>query len=155
MKKNGLLLGVVTLIITFGLAACSSSNSKSETATYVMNQDEMNHEATFTHVGDKLTKVDQTMEYPLSYFGVEDELTDEMKEQINEQITSQYGEYDGGEGTSLKTTFTEDALRIEMSLDLKKADNAAISSLIVGSDSNNISFEQTVADFEAQGYTKK
>lgn len=149
-------MGIVTLIITFGLAACGSSGSgKSETATYAMEQDGLNLEATFTHVGDKLTKIDQTMEYPLSYFGVEGELTDEMKEQIEEQITSMYSEYDSGEGTSLKRNFTEDSLNIELSLDLEKADEAAISSLIVGSSSDNISFEQTVADFEAQGFTKK
>ncbi len=79
------------------------------------------------------------------------------KKKLTEQVEAQYSEYKDGEGTSLETKFTDDGLELTMTVDLYKADASAISSLLGGgsTDPKNISYKETIADFESQGFKKK
>jgi uncharacterized lipoprotein YehR (DUF1307 family) len=155
MKKY--LKVTIALLVVLVLGACGKSEEKkAETATYVAEISGAEMEAIFTHEGDTLTKVEQTMSYPYSYFGYEEgvELDDESKKALEEQVDSMYEAYKDGEGTSLDTEFGDSTLDIKMSIDLEKADPSAIG-LAVSGDTKNVSFEETVKDFESQGFTKK
>lgn len=159
MKKSIkiVFLLVIGLLVT-GCGNTSSGTTKKETSTYINRMEGLNLSVTFTHSGDKLLKVEQTMEYPLEHFGIEkgQALDDELKTQIEEQVSSMYDGYQDGKGTSLTAKFTEESLFLDMSVDLEKADQEAISALINnGGNSKNISFKKTVEDFEAEGFKEK
>ncbi|EMG29415.1 lipoprotein [Listeria fleischmannii 1991] len=159
MKK--ILSFVIVVIAVLGvLTACGNNEKKAniEKDVYVLNLNGADLEATFHHDGDKLKKVGQKMTYPLSYFGVKEgeKLDDATKKNYEKQAKEQYKAYENGKGTSLKSEFTDEALTIEMFVDLEKADEAQISSLLQGtSDAKNVSYKETVSAFEAQGFKKK
>ncbi|MBC1471006.1 DUF1307 domain-containing protein [Listeria seeligeri] len=152
---------MVVLVLAAIVTACGNgaSEEKVEKDTYVAEIGGANLEATFSHVDDNLRKVEQTMVYPMSYLGYEDgeKLDDATKKQLTEQVESQYSAYKDGKGTSLKTEFTDDGLKMTMSVDLYKADKDEISELIGGGTDNpkKLSYKETVADFKAQGFKKK
>lgn len=159
MKKILSLVSVLLLAIIVTACGKDASEEKVEKDTYVAEIQGAQLEATFSHAGDNLRKVEQKMVYPMSYLGYEDgeKLDDATKKQLTEQVESQYSEYKDGEGTSLKTEFTDNGLEMTMAVDLYKADKTAISSLIGGGtdDPKNISYKDTIADFESQGFEKK
>lgn len=160
MKKFlHVVMGVVVMIVLAGCGGGSeSSESKATTDTYVAELAGAKLEATFTHADDKLLKVEQTMVYPYTYLGFEDasELDEDVKQQLVEQVEAQYDGYSDSEGTSLASEFTDDGLVLTMSIDLEKADSEAVSSLLGGtSDPKNISYKDTIEEFEANGFEKK
>lgn len=159
MKKFLSLLSVLVLAVLVTACGNDTSKEKVEKDTYVAKIGGANLEATFSHVGDNLRKVDQTMVYPMSYLGYEDgeKLDDATKKQLTEQAESQYSEYKDGKGTSLKTEFTDEGLKMTMSVDLYKADKDQISSLIGGGTGNpkKISYKKTLDGFKIQGFKKK
>lgn len=131
-----------------------------ETVTYVADISGAKLEATFSHVGDNLRKVDQKMVYPYLALGIDSEslanLDDAMKKQLEEQVASQYSAYKDSKGASLETKFTDEALELTMSVDLYKADKDSVASLLGGTtDPKNVSLKETVKQFEAQGFKKK
>lgn len=163
MKKFLSIVGV--LLLALFITACGdgsnkkASEKKVEKETYVADKDGAKLEAIFSHVGDNLREVNQKMIYPFSALGFKDgaKLDDAMKKQLEEKVASQYSPYKDGEGTSLKTKFTGEALEITLSVDLYKADKQAIRSLLGGgaTDPKDVSFEETVEQFKAQGFKKK
>ncbi|MBC1250750.1 YehR family protein [Listeria welshimeri] len=160
MKKLLSLVGV--LLMALLVTACgndkAASDEKMEKDTYVADLQGAKLEATFSHVGDNVRKVDQKMVYPLDYLGLEEgvKVDDATKKQLEEQVTSQYKGYKDGKGTSLETKFTDDGMELNMSVDLYKADKDAVGSLLGGTtDPKNVSYKDTVEQFEAQGFTKK
>ncbi|EFS01417.1 putative secreted lipoprotein [Listeria seeligeri FSL N1-067] len=159
MKRVLSLVGVLLLALLVTGCGNSTSEEKVEKDTYVADIEGAQLEATFSHVGDNLRKVEQTMVYPMSYLGYEEgeKLDDATKKKLTEQVEAQYSEYKDGEGTSLETKFTDDGLELTMTVDLYKADASAISSLLGGgsTDPKNISYKETIADFESQGFKKK
>ncbi|MDH6365692.1 hypothetical protein M2139_002688 [Enterococcus sp. PF1-24] len=46
-------------------------------------------------------------------------------------------------------------VEVVISVDLEKADSTAIAAIVGGGSADNISYEETVKEFEAQGFTKK
>ncbi|ECJ9747250.1 DUF1307 domain-containing protein [Listeria monocytogenes] len=165
MKKFLSILSILVLALLVTACGSDSADKKSakkerevETVTYVADISGAKLEATFSHIGDNLRKVDQKMIYPFSALGLEAgvKLDDAMKKQLEEQVASQYSSYKDGAGTSLETKFTDEALELTMSADLYKADEQAISSLLGGTtDPKNVSLKETVKQFEAQGFKKK
>ncbi|MBC1741865.1 YehR family protein [Listeria welshimeri] len=160
MKKLLSLVGI--LLMALLVTACgndqAASDEKMEKDTYVADLQGAKLEATFSHVGDNVRKVDQKMVYPLAYLGLKEgaKVDDATKKQLEEQVTSQYKGYKDGKGTSLETKFTDDGMELNMSVDLYKADKDAVSSLLGGTtDPKNVSYKDTVEQFKAQGFTKK
>ncbi|MBC1542764.1 YehR family protein [Listeria sp. FSL L7-0233] len=165
MKKFLSIISILVLALL--VTACGSGSSekasekkeeKVETVTYVADLSGAKLEATFSHVGDNLRKVDQKMIYPFSALGLEAgvKLDDAMKKQLEEQVASQYSAYKDSKGASLETKFTDEALELTMSVDLYKADKDSVGSLLGGTtDPKNVSLKQTVEQFEAQGFKKK
>ncbi|EED2404864.1 YehR family protein [Listeria monocytogenes] len=165
MKKFLSILSILVLALL--VTACGSDSSKKksekkeekmETVTYVADISGAKLEATFSHVGDNLRKVDQKMAYPYAALGIENvtKLDDGMKKQLEEQVASQYAAYKDSKGASLETKFTDEALELTMSVDLYKADKDSVASLLGGTtDPKNVSLKETVKQFEAQGFKKK
>ncbi|EAG9261881.1 DUF1307 domain-containing protein [Listeria monocytogenes] len=165
MKKFLSILSILVLALL--VTACGSDSSKKksekkeekmETVTYVADISGAKLEATFSHVGDNLRKVDQKMVYPYAALGIENvtKLDDGMKKQLEEQVASQYAAYKDSKGASLETKFTDEALELTMSVDLYKADKDSVASLLGGTtDPKNVSLKETVKQFEAQGFKKK
>ncbi|EAC8105962.1 DUF1307 domain-containing protein [Listeria monocytogenes] len=165
MKKFLSILSILVLALLVTACGSDSSEKKSEkkeekmeTVTYVADISGAKLEATFSHVGDNLRKVDQKMIYPLTTLGLESgaNLDDAMKKQLEEQVASQYSAYKESKGASLETKFTDEALELTMSVDLYKADKDSVASLLGGTtDPKNVSLKETVKQFEAQGFKKK
>ncbi|ECZ7680758.1 DUF1307 domain-containing protein [Listeria monocytogenes] len=165
MKKFLSILSILVLALLVTACGSDSSEKKSEkkeekmeTVTYVADISGAKLEATFSHVGDNLRKVDQKMIYPLTTLGLESgaNLDDAMKKQLEEQVASQYSAYKDSKGASLETKFTDEALELTMSVDLYKADKDSVASLLGGTtDPKNVSLKETVKQFEAQGFKKK
>ncbi|EAC9077802.1 DUF1307 domain-containing protein [Listeria monocytogenes] len=165
MKKFLSILSILVLALLVTACGSDSSEKKSEkkeekmeTVTYVADISGAKLEATFSHVGDNLRKVDQKMVYPLTTLGLESgaNLDDAMKKQLEEQVASQYSAYKESKGASLETKFTDEALELTMSVDLYKADKDSVASLLGGTtDPKNVSLKETVKQFEAQGFKKK
>ncbi|MBC1376396.1 YehR family protein [Listeria sp. FSL L7-0091] len=159
MKR--ILSGVGILLIALLVTACGNdkaSNEKVEKDTYVADLQGAQLEATFYHVDDNLRKVDQKMVYPLAYLGLEEgtKVDDATQKKLEEQVTSQYAGYKDSKGASLETKFTDKGMELTMSVDLYKADKKSVNSLLAGTtDPKNVSYKDTVSQFEAQGYTKK
>ncbi|EAC7886231.1 DUF1307 domain-containing protein [Listeria monocytogenes] len=165
MKKFLSILSILVLALLVTACGSDSSEKKSEkkeekmeTVTYVADISGAKLEATFSHVGDNLRKVDQKMAYPYAALGIENvtKLDDGMKKQLEEQVASQYAAYKDSKGASLETKFTDEALELTMSVDLYKADKDSVASLLGGTtDPKNVSLKETVKQFEAQGFKKK
>ncbi|ENB7254322.1 YehR family protein [Listeria monocytogenes] len=167
MKKFLSILSILVLALLVTACGSDSSEKKSEkkeekmeTVTYVADISGAKLEATFSHVGDNLRKVDQKMVYPYATLGIDSEslanLDDAMKKQLEEQVASQYSAYKDSKGASLETKFTDEALELTMSVDLYKADKDSVASLLGGTtDPKNVSLKETVKQFEAQGFKKK
>ncbi|EAC8433553.1 YehR family protein [Listeria monocytogenes] len=165
MKKFLSILSILVLALLVTACGSDSSEKKSEkkeekmeTVTYVADISGAKLEATFSHVGDNLRKVDQKMVYPYAALGIENvtKLDDGMKKQLEEQVASQYSAYKDSKGASLETKFTDEALELTMSVDLYKADKDSVASLLGGTtDPKNVSLKETVKQFEAQGFKKK
>ncbi|EPS4400928.1 DUF1307 domain-containing protein [Listeria monocytogenes] len=167
MKKFLSILSILVLALLVTACGSESSEKKSvkkeekmETVTYVADISGAKLEATFSHVGDNLRKVDQKMVYPYAALGIDSEslanLDDAMKKQLEEQVASQYSAYKDSKGASLETKFTDEALELTMSVDLYKADKDSVASLLGGTtDPKNVSLKETVKQFEAQGFKKK
>ncbi|EEP7574635.1 YehR family protein [Listeria monocytogenes] len=165
MKKFLSILSILVLALLVTACGSDSSEQKSEkkeekmeTVTYVADISGAKLEATFSHVGDNLRKVDQKMAYPYAALGIENvtKLDDGMKKQLEEQVASQYAAYKDSKGASLETKFTDEALELTMSVDLYKADKDSVASLLGGTtDPKNVSLKETVKQFEAQGFKKK
>ncbi|EFR95146.1 YehR family protein [Listeria innocua] len=165
MKKFLSILSILVLALLVTACGSDSADKKSakkeekvETVTYVADISGAKLEATFSHVGDSLRKVDQKMIYPFSALGLEAgvKLDDAMKKQLEEQVASQYSAYKESKGASLETKFTDEALELTMSVDLYKADKDSVASLLGGTtDPKNVSLKETVKQFEAQGFKKK
>ncbi|EAD7603640.1 YehR family lipoprotein [Listeria monocytogenes] len=165
MKKFLSILSILVLALLVTACGSDSSEKKSEkkeekmeTVTYVADVSGAKLEATFSHVGDNLRKVDQKMVYPYAALGIENvtKLDDGMKKQLEEQVASQYAAYKDSKGASLETKFTDEALELTMSVDLYKADKDSVASLLGGTtDPKNVSLKETVKQFEAQGFKKK
>ncbi|EAK9281771.1 YehR family protein [Listeria monocytogenes] len=165
MKKFLSILSILVLALLVTACGSDSSEKKSEkkeekmeTVTYVADISGAKLEATFSHVGDNLRKVDQKMVYPYAALGIENvtKLDDGMKKQLEEQVASQYAAYKDSKGASLETKFTDEALELTMSVDLYKADKDSVASLLGGTtDPKNVSLKETVKQFEAQGFKKK
>ncbi|EDK4068743.1 hypothetical protein GGC09_08450 [Listeria monocytogenes] len=165
MKKFLSILSILVLALLVTACGSDSSEKKSEkkeekmeTVTYVADISGAKLEATFSHVGDNLRKVDQKMVYPYAALGIENvtKLDDAMKKQLEEQVASQYSAYKDSKGASLETKFTDEALELTMSVDLYKADKDSVASLLGGTtDPKNVSLKETVKQFEAQGFKKK
>ncbi|EAD2801226.1 YehR family protein [Listeria monocytogenes] len=165
MKKFLSILSILVLALLVTACGNDSSEKKSEkkeekmeTVTYVADISGAKLEATFSHVGDNLRKVDQKMVYPYAALGIENvtKLDDGMKKQLEEQVASQYAAYKDSKGASLETKFTDEALELTMSVDLYKADKDSVASLLGGTtDPKNVSLKETVKQFEAQGFKKK
>ncbi|EAO7445244.1 DUF1307 domain-containing protein [Listeria monocytogenes] len=165
MKKFLSILSILVLALLVTACGSDSSEKKSEkkeekmeTVTYVADISGAKLEATFSHVGDNLRKVDQKMVYPYAALGIENvtKLDDGMKKQLEEQVASQYAAYKDSKGGSLETKFTDEALELTMSVDLYKADKDSVASLLGGTtDPKNVSLKETVKQFEAQGFKKK
>ncbi|ALQ15391.1 MULTISPECIES: YehR family protein [Listeria] len=167
MKKFLSILSILVLALLVTACGSDSSEKKSEkkeekmeTVTYVADISGAKLEATFSHVGDNLRKVEQKMVYPYAALGIDSEslanLDDAMKKQLEEQVASQYSAYKDSKGASLETKFTDEALELTMSVDLYKADKDSVASLLGGTtDPKNVSLKETVKQFEAQGFKKK
>ncbi|EAE1302637.1 YehR family protein [Listeria monocytogenes] len=165
MKKFLSILSILVLALLVTACGSDSSEKKSEkkeekmeTVTYVADISGAKLEATFSHVGDNLRKVDQKMAYPYAALGIGNvtKLDDGMKKQLEEQVASQYAAYKDSKGASLETKFTDEALELTMSVDLYKADKDSVASLLGGTtDPKNVSLKETVKQFEAQGFKKK
>ncbi|EMY5048747.1 YehR family protein [Listeria monocytogenes] len=165
MKKFLSILSILVLALLVTACGSDSSEKKSEkkeekmeTVTYVADISGAKLEATFSHVGDNLRKVDQKMTYPYAALGIENvtKLDDGMKKQLEEQVASQYAAYKDSKGASLETKFTDEALELTMSVDLYKADKDSVASLLGGTtDPKNVSLKETVKQFEVQGFKKK
>ncbi|MBF2482597.1 YehR family protein [Listeria seeligeri] len=157
MKKFLSILSILVLALLVTACGSDSSEKKSEkkeekmeTVTYVADISGAKLEATFSHVGDNLRKVEQKMVYPFA------NLDDAMKKQLEEQVASQYSAYKDSKGASLETKFTDEALELTMSVDLYKADKDSVASLLGGTtDPKNVRLKETVKHFEAQGCKKK
>ncbi|MBC6153255.1 YehR family protein [Listeria booriae] len=106
MKKLLSLVGI--LLMALLVTACgndkAASDEKMEKDTYVADLQGAKLEATFSHVGDNVRKVDQKMVYPLDYLGLEEgvKVDDATKKQLEEQVTSQYKGYKMVKGHRLK-----------------------------------------------------
>ncbi len=72
MKRVLSLVGVLLLALLVTGCGNSTSEEKVEKDTYVADIEGAQLEATFSHVGDNLRKVEQTMVYPMSYLGYEE-----------------------------------------------------------------------------------
>ncbi|EGR8676444.1 YehR family protein [Listeria monocytogenes] len=165
MKKFLSILSILVLALLVTACGSDSSDKKSakkeekmETVTYIADINGAKLEATFSHVGDNLRKVDQKMVYPLTALGLESgaNLDDATKKQLEEQVASQYSAYKESKGASLEMKFTDEALELTMSVDLYKADKDSVASLLGGTtDPKNVSLKETVKQFEAQGFKKK
>ncbi|WP_267651030.1 DUF1307 domain-containing protein, partial [Listeria welshimeri] len=80
------------LLMALLVTACgndqAASDEKMEKDTYVADLQGAKLEATFSHVGDNVRKVDQKMVYPLDYLGLEEgvKVDDATKKQLEEQV---------------------------------------------------------------------
>lgn len=157
MKKIIVLLSVLTISLV--VVACGNSAKKAETDTFISNENGAKMEVAFTHEGDKLKKVSQKMEYALSYFGIDEKkkLDEKTKKELEKNVATQFNEFKkGAKGLSLTTEFTKSSMVLKTTIDLNKIDSKTASSIIGGSsNSKNISYKDTVKEFEDRGFKKK
>lgn len=147
---------LVSLFAVALLAGCGSSGGGAEESkTCSFSQSGMDMAATFTAKDDKIKSTSIKVSMPASMLGGVDlsAITDEEKKQVEEQVLTSYG-FKEGEGLTLKTNFTKEAIEVDINVDLEKSSADALASLGF-TDIKDASLKGTVKDAEASGATCK
>lgn len=151
IKKRFLFI-LIGLLSIF-LVACGA---KEETTTLELNEEGVSVEITYTANDDKVTKQTSksTTEYAaLAILGIE------SKEDAEEMFGAFAAEYEDIDGVEQSTTYEDDKMIEELSVDFEKADmediQALTGTLSDGDLKNGVSLEESIKLLEEQGYKVK
>lgn len=158
MKKLSILL--LTMIMTITLTGCGSITSKediinSKTCTITKNGIEQIYKYTATN--DEIDKVELTMVYDNSLFGVEtlSTLTEAQKEQITtEMLNNLELESNTYEGLDINIDI-QDQMKVNLKADLEKADPEILKKVGLDFTDADMSLERAVEDMTDAGATCK
>lgn len=134
------------------LCACSSAGNNSKTCS--ISQEPLDVKINLTAKDDKINKLDLTIKVDADKLGFSDEfseLSDSEKETFRKNILDSLG-FEEAQGVEIDTKF-KDNIEMTIKIDLDKCSEKTIESL--GLTDEDLSFEDSIEQFVAQGYTCK
>jgi len=145
------------LVLTFVFALVLNGCGGVETKTCSMKHEGYTETYVFTANDDKIEKVELTIAYENSMFGVEtlSTLTDDQKEQIRKNMIATLGLEDKEyEGLEIMVDI-KDSMTVTVKADYSKADASVLSKVGLDYSNTDMSLDSASAAYEANGGTCK
>lgn len=158
MKKLSVLLLSLVMVLTF--AGCGNDSIKEDVvATKTCSRQNDGYEEIYkwTATNDKIEKVELSIVYDNSMFGVEtlSTLTNEQKEQIRKNMLTTLGlESNSYEGIEINIDI-EDKMTVSIDADLKKADEKVLKKVGLDFSDTDLSLKTAVSAAEEDGASCK